>query len=153
MASSSSTLEKMGVTALEMDDISIENEGNENSSDIPDEFQREKFELDDPDMDPLEWSAKKVIPVPKVYYWETGNRDLPPKIKIWHHSINALKVALGFAEKAGGFFASILGIDKSRYHYVTSTMTEEQWEVARIHAKEKKLRRKEYLEQKKKEVV
>jgi len=96
----------------------------------------------------LEWTVRKRISIPKAYYWDTGNYDVPIKIKVWHYTISSLGCALRCAEKAGEFVANVIGINQSRYDYVTSTMTEEEWAAAEINAKEQKMRRKNYLEEK-----
>lgn len=59
-----------------------------------------------------------------------------------------LGYALRFAEKAGEIVANVAGINQTRYDYVTSTMTEEQWEAADANAEDQKKRRKEYLDEK-----
>lgn len=97
-------------------------------------------------MDPLEWSVRKFVPIPKAYYWETGNEDLALKIKIWHQVISRLGSALRAAEQIGETVANFTGLNSSTYDYVASTMTEEQWELARKNEEEEKANRLEYEE-------
>ena len=90
----------------------------------------------------MEWAARKVIPMPRKYYWETGNEDLPTKTKAWHNTVYALGKATRFAESVGEVVANVLGLNQSRFEYVTSSMTEEEWEEAR-HINEMKLKKRE----------
>lgn len=55
------------------------------------------------------------------------------------------------AESIGGFFTNVLGLNASRYDYVTDFMTAEEWEEAKKHADESKLQRKKLEETKVKE--
>ena len=112
------------------------------------EFQNEEVDMNDPKMDGLEWMTRRVLPIPKAYYWETENYEVPTRIKAWHLTIRALGVTLNVAERVGGFLANAAGLNSSRYDYVTSTMTEEQWDVAKKNAAEQKAKRQAFLEQK-----
>lgn len=94
---------------------------------------------------------RKTISIPKKYYWDTGNYDLSVRTKLWHRTIHALGCGLHTAESIGGFFANILGLNASRYAYVTDFMTEEEWEEAKRLADESKLQRKKMEETKVKE--
>ena len=58
------------------------------------------------------------------------------------------KYSLNVAERVGGFFANAAGLNSSRYDYVTSTMTEEQWDIAKQNAAEERAKRQAHLEQK-----
>ena len=55
-----------------------------------------------------------------------------------------------FAEKAGEIVANMTGLNSSRFEYVTSTMTEEEWEAARRNAQKQKERREIFLAEKEK---
>ena len=99
--------------------------------DIPLELQYYEVDMNDPMMDPLEWTVRKVIPIPKVYYWDSGNENLPRKIKAWHNAVFALEASVRKVEKAGEVIANVLGLNNSRYSYVLDTMTPEERELAR----------------------
>ena len=94
-------------------------------------------------MDPLEWSVRRVVSIPQKYYWETGNYAVGFRTKIWHRTVGTLGFTLRVAEKVGEVLANITGINSSRYDYVTSTMTDEEWELARKRADTSRARRKE----------
>lgn len=99
--------------------------------DVPIELKLEDFDENDPDMDPLEWSTRKIVPIPQAYYWQTGNYDLPTRVKAWHLSIYALGSLTRCAECVGGVIADLTGLNGSEFDYVTSTMTPEEWEISR----------------------
>eukprot|EP00519_Triparma_laevis_P013541 CAMPEP_0182490566 /NCGR_PEP_ID=MMETSP1321-20130603/383_1 /TAXON_ID=91990 /ORGANISM="Bolidomonas sp., Strain RCC1657" /LENGTH=160 /DNA_ID=CAMNT_0024692773 /DNA_START=96 /DNA_END=578 /DNA_ORIENTATION=- len=87
---------------------------------------------DDPDMDPLEYTVRKVLPIPKKYFWES-NRDpdnLSFRTKLWHRSVAVLGKMLYVAEYAGEVIAHVFGLNESRYQYVMDNMTKEDWEKA-----------------------
>lgn len=147
-------------------------EGGEDSEEAtPIELQCEEVDMNDPCMDPLEWSVRKVIPIPKQYYWETSptspstsptterstpidTNTLSKRTKLWHNTVYALGKTLHGAEAAGGVIASFLGINRaSRFDYVTSTLTPEQWEQAEKNAQEQKKKRAEYLKELEEEQV
>mmetsp|Transcript_18757 Transcript_18757/g.27147 ORF Transcript_18757/g.27147 Transcript_18757/m.27147 type:complete len:180 (-) Transcript_18757:410-949(-) len=118
---------------------------------IPIEEQLHEVDMEDPNMDPLEWSVRKVIPVPKAYFWETGNENLPTRTKMWHRTVGVLEKSARGLEKAGEFVANTFGFNASEYDYVTSTMTKEQWEASKARAREQRRKSMAYLEQKEKE--
>jgi len=122
----------------------------QNTEIIPIEMQHEEVDMNDPLMDPLEWSFRKIVPIPKSYFWDTKNHDIPFKVKMWHHSIFILGKATRFVEKTGGIVADATGINSSRYEYVTSTMTKEEWSFAKKNAEEQKSKRVSFLSEKKK---
>lgn len=126
-AESSINVNNFDEPSLVVNDVETETQNDE----IPEEMKTVEVDLDDPRMDPLEWSVRKTLPIPKVYYWETGNENIPRKTKLWHHSVNVLSNALKVAEKAGGVIADVAGFNSTQYDYVTATMTDEQWEQAR----------------------
>ena len=45
-------------------------------------------------MDPLEWTVRKTISIPKMYYWETGNYDISFRTKVWHRSVQSMGMTL-----------------------------------------------------------
>lgn len=179
-------------------DVEIEEE-----KDLPLELQYEEPNLDDPDLDPLEYSVRRFIPMPKKYYWEStddnnknsnnnenndeGNtnnnenstdndnnnnatrslenstspkpeknsnkKDISLKIKTWHNTIYFLGKLVKGAERVGEVVANASGLTSSRYQYVTDSMTEEDWQIAKeIHEEKRKKReqRKKELEEKRK---
>jgi hypothetical protein len=106
-------------------------------SELPLEYQLHEVDLTNPDMDPLEYTFRRYVPIPKVYFWETADesnefhQNLSFRVKLWHNTIYYLGVCLQKAESAGGVVASILGLNSGEFDYVTSTMTEEQWSQSR----------------------
>lgn len=125
-------------------ELCIEEDG---FQEVPEELQCEEVDMNDPNMDPLEWSARKLIPIPKAYYWDTQNENIPLKTKAWHHTVSALGSSVRFAENVGEVAANFLGLNTSRYDYVTSTMTDEDWERARNTASERRLKRESFRKQ------
>ena len=59
-------------------------------------------------------------------------------MKLWHNTIYYLGVCLQKAESAGGIVANVLGLNSGEFDYVTSTMTEEQWEQSRRNMEQRK---------------
>jgi len=110
---------------------------NENS-DIPIELQYHEVDMNDPMMDPLEWTVRKVIPIPRAYFWETGNNDLSWKVKLWHRTVAVLGNGVKNAEAAGEVVANTLGLNGSRYDYVYDTMTAEERQMAEQIARERR---------------
>ena len=84
-----------------------------------------------------------MIPIPKKYYWDTQieAKTLSFKTKAWHNTVYGLGKLLHISESVGGVAASVLGLNESRYAYVTDTMTEEEWEEARRINKERRKQR------------
>ena len=72
-----------------------------------------------------------MLPIPKKYFWESGNTTLSLRIKLWHRSVFALGRLLHYAEYAGEVVSQVLGLNQSRYQYVMDGMTEEDWAKAR----------------------
>jgi len=81
------------------------------------------------------------MPIPRKYYWDAENYNISAKTKLWHNSVYALGRMTHFAESVGEVVAQVLGLNQSRYEYVTSTMTEEEWEEARQISETKRLKR------------
>jgi len=104
-------------------------------NDVPEEEQCQQVDMNDENLDPLEWSVRKMIPIPKKYYFETGNYDVPLRTKAWHRSVQVMGLALLGVEKIGGFFANVLGLTSSRYDDVLAYMTKEELEEARENAR------------------
>merc|ERR1712038_765026 len=75
-------LEKLVISESELTDIPIPNDESQyvETDNVPLEFQCEEFKDDDPNMDPLEWTVRKGVSIPKAYYWDTGNYDVPLRI-------------------------------------------------------------------------
>jgi|Transcript_10942 hypothetical protein len=139
-----------GLISLELDSskaTTMNSEGEEmggrvaqQDDELPVEMQVEEWDPNDPNMDPLEWTARKLIPFPKVYFWETGNHDLPARTKAWHRTVAVLGKLTKFVENTG---KSMNMNNASNFSYVTDTMTEEQWARARETAEQRKKERTE----------
>lgn len=105
---------------------------------LPIEYQLYEVDLTNPDMDPLEYTFRRYVPIPKAYFWNTAseangyNRNLPFRIKWWHRSIYYMGEALKKAEAGGEVIANFLGLNDGPFEYVTNNMTEE--EMARSRA-------------------
>lgn len=123
-----------------MDNSNDSHPEEENDSALPVEMQLEEVDMDDPRMDPLEWTVRKLIPIPKAYFWETGNTDLPARTKLWHRTVGAMSRVVQFVDHVGKPVVDFTGVTTSRYDYVTSTMTDAQKETARRTALERKER-------------
>ena len=119
---------------------------------IPIEYQTyECDEVTKSQMDPLEYTFRKYIPIPRVYFWDaavttsSGNvhhdtNNLPRRIKLWHYTIYYLGEGLRIAEKGGEVVANILGLNDGPFDYVTSGMTPEDMLASRVMMDEKRLR-------------
>jgi hypothetical protein len=97
-------------------------------------------------MDPLEWSVRKLVSIPKKYYWQTGNYNVSMRTKLWHRTVGTLGLTLRAAERIGEVLANITGLNTSRFDYITNAMTEEEWEFARKNEERSRLKRKERKE-------
>merc|ERR1712071_514863 len=131
-------------------DVLMTSEGYDSNDDIkkgeielPIEMQYEEVDMKNPKMDPLEWTARKLVPIPRKYYWETQNENLPRKTKAWHNTIYALGRVVSASEYTGEIVADLLGLNQSRFDNVTSMMTDEEWEEARSIQAERKKKREE----------
>jgi len=111
-------------------------------------MQCEEVDLNDPKMDPLEWSVRKTISIPKIYYWETENYNVSFRTKVWHRCIQAAGMSLRGAERVGEVIANVLGVNASRFDDVTAFMTDEEWAQAEANAKRDKEKRQAYLKEK-----
>lgn len=96
--------------------------------------------MDNEDMDMLEWLVRRTIPIPKQYYWETGNDDLPRKVKIWHNVVGSLSASIKWIERIGKPVANATGLTSSRFDYVKDTMSERQIQISKRNVMERKLR-------------
>mmetsp|Transcript_22697 Transcript_22697/g.46746 ORF Transcript_22697/g.46746 Transcript_22697/m.46746 type:complete len:225 (-) Transcript_22697:185-859(-) len=104
---------------------------------LPLEYQLHEVDLTSPDLDPLEYTFRRLVPIPKVYFWETADQSnnhhesLPFKIKLWHNTIYYLSLCLKKAEAGGEIIANIFGLNNSEFDYVMNAMTEEEWRMSR----------------------
>ncbi len=122
---------------------------NRNENDPQEELQCEEVDMNDPTMDPLEWGVRKMISIPKQYYWVSKNYDVSVRTKVWHRSIATLGVSLRMAEKVGEVLANFTGLNSSRFEDVTVFMSDEEWENARKIADEARVKREQRKEAKK----
>jgi hypothetical protein len=106
----------------------------------PIEQQLYEVDMNDPKMDALEWAVRKIIPIPKAYYWDTGNTNLPMKTKAWHQIVSALSGVVAFIDRVGKPVVDLTGLTTSRFDYIKSTMTETQLAKVQKIALERKLR-------------
>ena len=117
---------------------------NNDPSHLPLEYQLHQVDLTNPNMDPLEYTFRRYVPIPKVYFWETANESndyhqhLPFRVKLWHNTIYYLGVCLQKAESAGEMVANVFGLNSGEFDYVTSTMTEEQWNQSRRNMEQRR---------------
>lgn len=108
---------------------------------LPVEMQVLPFDpTENPDMDPLEYSVRSVVPMPREYYWNTGNFDIPVRTKVWHRTIAALGSIVRFFERTGEGVANVTGLNTSRFDYVTENMTDEQWERSKKNAERMRMK-------------
>ena len=64
--------------------------------------------------------------IPKAYYWQTENYEVPINVKIWHRTVATLGSIARGAESVGETMASVMGLGGTgELDYVMSTMTEE----------------------------
>lgn len=101
---------------------------------IPKElYEVEEVDMNSETMDPFEWTTRKLISIPKVYYWNTDvdPKKLPVNLKVWHRSVGLMGSAVGFIDSLGKPVVGALGLSSSRFSYVTSTMTARDWETSR----------------------
>jgi hypothetical protein len=98
--------------------------------------QRQVVDMSDEDMDPIEWTVRKVIPIPAEFYWdvvpEEQHGQIPVRTKIWHKTIALLWGAHQWTERSVAKpLASALGLTDSRFDYVVDNMTDKEWEESR----------------------
>jgi hypothetical protein len=98
--------------------------------------QRQVVDMSDEDMDPIEWTVRKVIPIPAEYYWDVVSEEqhaqIPVRTKVWHKTIALLWGAHQWTERrVAKPLASALGLTDSRFDYVVENMTDKEWEDSR----------------------
>jgi hypothetical protein len=106
----------------------------------------EQVDMNDEDLDMLEWMTRKMISIPKSYYWDHPEADpeqLPTKLKLWHRSVSALGSTVRFTDRIGAPITNALGLTASRFDYVPSTMTERDWEYSRRLAEDRRMLQRE----------
>lgn len=101
--------------------------------------------MNNEDMDMLEWIVRKIVPIPKQYYWETDDTtttitNLPRSVLVWHNVVGSLSRAVQWLDRMGTPVAHATGLSTSRFDYVLSTMTPEQKEMAAEIVRERKLK-------------
>jgi len=126
--------------------LSITSESLEHEYAIGEELKCEEVDMSDPKLDPLEWSVRKAISIPRVYYWETENYSVSLRTKVWHRTIQTMGITLRCAEKMGEVASNVLGLNSSRYSDVTDFMTDEEWKEAKERAVDDKAKRNAYLQ-------
>lgn len=112
--------------------------------DVPEELlELEVVDMNNELMDPLEWMTRKLISIPARYYWDTGidPAGLPFRLKLWHRSVGFMGSIIRTIDRVGKPLVDFLGITSSRFHYVTSTMTETDWEYSRRVVQERRSQR------------
>lgn len=98
---------------------------------------RHQVDLNAEDMDPLEWTFRTVVPIPKYYYWDIIRNEedvelIPTKTKLWHQSIHALSVMNSWTEqRISRPIADSLGLNNPWHNEVAMYMTDEDWEKSR----------------------
>jgi hypothetical protein len=98
--------------------------------------QRQVVDMSDEDMDPIEWTVRKVVPIPAEYYWNTLSEEqhdqVPARTKFWHKTISFLCGAQQWTERSVAKpLAAGLGLTGSRFDYVVDNMTDKEWEKSR----------------------
>jgi hypothetical protein len=107
--------------------------------------QRQVVDMSDEDMDPIEWTVRKVIPIPAEYYWdmvsEEQHSQVPARTKIWHKTISFLCGAQQWTERSVAKpLAASLGLTGSRFDYVLDNMTDKEWEKSKSMVAERRKR-------------
>ena len=118
---------------------------------------------DDP-LDPIEWTFRKLIPIPETYYWEytppssvtttttstaqegetqdAWHARLPWHLKAWHRTIGAADRAMQWTDRwIAQPVAGATGLTAPRMSYVTDHMTAEEWAAARQRLRQQKQQR------------
>ena len=102
------------------------------------------------DLDPLEWTLRKVVPIPKYYYWEVVKQDsdvemIPYRIKLWHNTVASMTGAYKWTEQRVGMpLARSLGLTSSRFSDVTMYMTDEDMKESKQIVAERKQNREDF---------
>jgi hypothetical protein len=105
--------------------------------------QRQVVDMSDEDMDPIEWTVRKLIPIPVEYYWnivsEEQHSQVPARTKIWHKTISFLCGAQQWTERSVAKpLAASMGLTGSRFDYVVDNMTDNEWEKSRARVAERR---------------
>ena len=119
---------------------------------LPIEYQLHEVDLTNPDMDPLEYTFRSYIPIPKAYFWDTGNENLPLRTKLWHRGIYWGGECLKRAEAMGEVIANFLGLNSGPFDYVTDGMTAEEMAQSQANLERRREERAE-MEKRKEGVV
>mmetsp|Transcript_9907 Transcript_9907/g.16457 ORF Transcript_9907/g.16457 Transcript_9907/m.16457 type:complete len:155 (+) Transcript_9907:92-556(+) len=106
---------------------------------LPLEYQLEVVDMNDEDMDMLEWLVRRWIPIPKKYFWETGNGDaLPWQTRAWHRFVGGGSRAVQFLDRIGKPVVAATGLTESKFEYVKNTMSERQIQISNETASKRK---------------
>ena len=122
------------------------------SYDTPEELyailtERHQVDMEREDMDPLEWSVRKVVPIPAHYYWDvvpedkdgTMQTEIPRSIRWWHNSVHAMANALEWTEQKVGLpLGRRLGLLSPRMSDVTMFMSDDDWKKSERIVTERK---------------
>ena len=90
-------------------------------------------DMNDETMDPLEWSFRKMVPIPEHFYWdvvssEEEQRCIPTRIRFWHRSLYTLsRVSQWTDDHIGQPLARTLGLHTPRSSDVTMFMSDDDW--------------------------
>jgi uncharacterized membrane protein len=101
-------------------------------------------DMTDEDMDPLEWSVRKLIPIPAHYYWDVirspSEEDLiRPAVKRWHRMIAAFDIAYRWTDRSiAQPLAATIGLTDSRFGHVADYMSEEDWARSMRHVNQRR---------------
>ena len=119
-----------------------------------------QVDLDDENMDPIEWTFRKLVPLPAVYFWdllegqpEEVKREylqtkIPRKIRAWHRVIGSLDRAQHWmTDWVAKPLAGGLGITESRFSYVIDNMSEAELNESKRMVAERKLRQSQKAKQ------
>jgi hypothetical protein len=108
---------------------------------LPIEYQLEVVDMNNEDMDMLEWLVRRWIPIPKQYYWENGGNgeNLPWKTRAWHNFVGGGSRVIQFIERVGKPVTAATGLTESRFEYVKETMSERQLQKSMEAASQRKL--------------
>jgi hypothetical protein len=99
-------------------------------------------------LDPIEWTVRKLVPIPETYFWEYNPRDddddmlrdddqswqahLSWRLRTWHRTIGTAEATLHWMDRwIAQPVARTTGVTDSRFSDVTQYMTEEDWATAR----------------------
>ena len=108
-----------------------------------------QVDFNDEYMDPIEWSVRKIFPLPEVYYWDVMEgqpkdsiQKIPWKIRYWHRLVGSLDHASDIVNRwVAQPIAGTLGITDSRFSYVIDNMTEEELQASKRLVAERKKQR------------